>query len=118
MYQFLIATQGFNNATGLQELTDKDGNKTGLEIFFLWRLNFQRHLVGLLNRTIQFLENGVKPIWVFDGKAPTLKNGEVEYFLFQLLNNLDCEKNKSQTRSPTKTRGSWRSRRFRTSLKT
>ncbi len=67
MYQFLVATQGFNQQTGLTELTDKEGNKTG-------------HLVGLLNRTIQFLENGIKPIWVFDGKAPTLKNGEVIYF--------------------------------------
>jgi len=30
-----------------------------------------------LSRTIQFLEHGVRPIWVFDGKAPTLKNGEL-----------------------------------------
>ena len=24
------------------------------------------------------MENGVKPIWVFDGKPPLLKNGEVQ----------------------------------------
>ena len=48
----------------MTELTDKDGNKTG-------------HLVGLFNRTIQFLENGIKPIWVFDGKPPKLKSGEL-----------------------------------------
>lgn len=46
------------------ELTDKDGNKTG-------------HLVGLFNRTLQFMENGVKPVWVFDGKPPTNKSGEL-----------------------------------------
>ncbi len=63
MYQFLIQTQGFQDNT-IVELTDKDGNKTG-------------HLVGLFNRTLQFLENGIKPIWVFDGKPPKLKNGEV-----------------------------------------
>jgi len=64
MYQFLVITQGFNQNTGLTELTDKEGNRTA-------------HLVGLLNRTIQFMENGIKPIWVFDGKAPELKRGEI-----------------------------------------
>jgi flap endonuclease-1 len=50
---------------GLQELRDADGNLTG-------------HLVGLFHRTIQFMENGVKPIWVFDGKPPQLKQKELE----------------------------------------
>jgi flap endonuclease-1 len=36
-----------------------------------------RHLVGLFSRSIQFLENGIKPVWVFDGKPPKRKNGEV-----------------------------------------
>jgi len=64
IYQFLFSTQGFSQQNGMTELTDKDGNRTG-------------HLVGLLNRTIQFMENGIKPIWVFDGKPPMLKNGEL-----------------------------------------
>jgi len=46
-------------------LTDSDGNHTA-------------HLLGLFNRTIMFLENRVKPIWVFDGKPPALKGGELE----------------------------------------
>ena len=29
MYQFLVMTQSFNQQTGLTELTDKDGNRTG-----------------------------------------------------------------------------------------
>ena len=33
--------------------------------------------MGLFNRTLQFLENGIKPVWVFDGKPPKLKNGEL-----------------------------------------
>ena len=47
------------------ELKDADGNLTG-------------HLVGLYHRTIQFMENGVKPIWVFDGKPPELKAKELD----------------------------------------
>lgn len=78
MYQFVIATQGMNQMSGLTELTDKEGNRTAQEFIDSFYVNkWVRHLVGLLNRTIQFMDNGIKPIWVFDGKAPTLKNGEV-----------------------------------------
>jgi flap endonuclease-1 len=64
IYQFLIATQGFNKKSpGLKELRDADGNLTG-------------HILGLYHRTISFLEIGVKPIWVFDGKPPLLKANE------------------------------------------
>ena len=67
IYQFLIATQGFAKMgnPGLLELKDADGNLTG-------------HLVGLYHRTIQFMEHGVKPIWVFDGKPPEMKSQELE----------------------------------------
>ena len=64
MYQFLIATQSWS-FQDITELTDKDGNKTG-------------HLVGLLNKTIFMMKNGLKPIWVFDGKPPQMKGGELE----------------------------------------
>ena len=33
--------------------------------------------MGLFNRTIMMLENGIKPAWVFDGRPPKLKNGEL-----------------------------------------
>lgn len=67
IYQFLIATQSYGKIgnPGLMELKDVDGNLTG-------------HLVGLYHRTIQFMEAGVKPIWVFDGKPPELKGEELE----------------------------------------
>lgn len=65
MYQFLVSTQGISSDSNfLTSLTDADGNKTG-------------HLLGLFNRTLLLIENGIKPIWVFDGKAPTKKNGEL-----------------------------------------
>lgn len=64
MYQFLATA---SNATDsfIQNITDKDGNKTG-------------HLVGLLNRTVMLIDNGLKPAWVFDGKPPQFKEGEVQ----------------------------------------
>jgi hypothetical protein len=31
----------------------------------------------MFNRTIRMLEAGVKPVYVFDGKPPTMKSGEV-----------------------------------------
>lgn len=65
IYQFLIATQSLKQGMGIGELRDAEGNLTG-------------HLVGLFHRTIQFLENGVKPIWVFDGKPPDLKSFVLE----------------------------------------
>lgn len=35
------------------------------------------HLQGMWYRTIKFVENGIKPCYVFDGKPPTLKSGEL-----------------------------------------
>ena len=63
IYQFLIATQSWQGSgikQGVDQLKDDSGNLTG-------------HLVGIFSRTIQFMENGIKPIWVFDGKPPDLK---------------------------------------------
>lgn len=63
MYQFLVSTQGISSDSNfLTELTDSEGNKTG-------------HLLGLFNRTLLLLENGIKPVWVFDGPPPKKKNG-------------------------------------------
>jgi flap endonuclease-1 len=36
------------------------------------------HLQGLLSRSIKMLEIGIKPVFVFDGKPPELKSGELE----------------------------------------
>lgn len=35
------------------------------------------HLQGFFNRTAGLLEAGIKPVYVFDGKPPTLKGGEL-----------------------------------------
>lgn len=39
-------------------------------------LNFS-HLMGTFYRTIRLVENGIKPVYVFDGKPPEMKSGEL-----------------------------------------
>lgn len=36
------------------------------------------HLSGLLYRTTNLVENGIKPIYIFDGKPPELKDAEIQ----------------------------------------
>ncbi|XP_023245415.1 flap endonuclease 1 [Copidosoma floridanum] len=59
LYQFLIAVR----SEGAQ-LTSVDGETTS-------------HLMGTFYRTIRLVENGIKPVYVFDGKPPTMKGGEL-----------------------------------------
>ena len=40
--------------------------------------NITSHLNGLFYRTINFMEHGIKPVYVFDGKPPELKAKEIE----------------------------------------
>merc|ERR1711981_1257725 len=35
-------------------------------------------LMGTFYRTIRMVDNGIKPVYVFDGKPPTMKSGELE----------------------------------------
>lgn len=46
-------------------------------IIFTQALCLPSHLMGMFYRTIRMLESGVKPVYVFDGKPPQLKSGEV-----------------------------------------
>ncbi|KAK4884964.1 hypothetical protein RN001_001235 [Aquatica leii] len=59
LYQFLIAVR----SEGAQ-LTTVDGETTS-------------HLMGTFYRTIRLIENGIKPVYVFDGKPPQMKSGEL-----------------------------------------
>ena len=64
LYQFLIAVRtGQDNQ--YQNLTNAAGEVTS-------------HITGFLSRTLRLLEAGVKPVFVFDGKPPDLKKGELE----------------------------------------
>ncbi|CAK9811222.1 Flap endonuclease 1 [Anthophora plagiata] len=59
LYQFLIAVR----SEGAQ-LATVDGETTS-------------HLMGIFYRTIRLIEQGIKPVYVFDGKPPDLKSGEL-----------------------------------------
>ncbi|ORC85674.1 flap endonuclease-1 (FEN-1) [Trypanosoma theileri] len=64
IYQFLIAMKGFQDGQGV-ELRNEDGEVTS-------------HLNGLFARTLRMVDEGLKPIYVFDGKPPTLKASELQ----------------------------------------
>ncbi len=59
LYQFLSIIRQFDGTP----LKDSHGNITS-------------HLSGLFYRTVKFMEYGIKPIYVFDGKSPDLKATE------------------------------------------
>ncbi|XP_045585131.1 flap endonuclease 1-like [Procambarus clarkii] len=59
LYQFLVAVRQEGN-----QLMTADGETTS-------------HLMGFFYRTIRMVDNGIKPVYVFDGKPPTMKGGEL-----------------------------------------
>jgi len=61
LYQFLSVIRGMNGVP----LKNRRGEITS-------------HLSGLFYRNINFMETGIKPIYVFDGKPPRLKKTEIE----------------------------------------
>jgi flap endonuclease-1 len=65
LYQFMVAVRSIgSNGNASMQLTNEAGEVTS-------------HIQGFFSRTIRLLERGVKPVWVFDGKAPDLKGGEL-----------------------------------------
>ncbi|RKP34490.1 PIN domain-like protein [Dimargaris cristalligena] len=60
LYQFLVAVRLGDG----QNLQNEAGETTS-------------HLLGMFHRTIRMVENGIKPLYVFDGKPPNLKSGEL-----------------------------------------
>ena len=35
------------------------------------------HIQGMFNRTIRYMTEGIRPVFVFDGKPPNIKSGEL-----------------------------------------
>ncbi|ORY82572.1 DNA-repair protein rad2, partial [Protomyces lactucae-debilis] len=60
LYQFLIAVRQNDG----QQLQSESGETTS-------------HLLGMFYRTIRIVDNGIKPVYVFDGAPPKLKSGEL-----------------------------------------
>jgi len=57
IYQYVIAIRGSG-----QDLVDNDGKMTS-------------HIFGIIYKTLGLLNIGIKPIFVFDGKPPAIKQG-------------------------------------------
>ncbi|CAK9016730.1 Flap endonuclease 1-A (FEN-1-A) (Flap structure-specific endonuclease 1-A) [Durusdinium trenchii] len=64
LYQFLIMIRENRSGT-YNNLTNEEGQVTS-------------HIIGMLTRTIRLMENGIKPVYVFDGKPPEMKLLELE----------------------------------------
>jgi flap endonuclease-1 len=65
IYQFLIAVRS-NNAgnNAAVMLTNEKGETTS-------------HVQGFFNRTVRYISEGIRPVFVFDGKPPSFKNNEL-----------------------------------------
>eukprot|EP00051_Salpingoeca_urceolata_P034543 m.25646 g.25646 ORF g.25646 m.25646 type:complete len:465 (+) comp7948_c0_seq2:229-1623(+) len=59
IYQFMIAVR-----TDGGQLANEEGETTS-------------HLSGIFYRTTRMIGHGIKPVYVFDGKPPTMKSGEL-----------------------------------------
>ncbi|KAL9946843.1 Elongation of fatty acids protein 2 [Verticillium nonalfalfae] len=59
IYSFLIAVRSDG-----QQLMNESGETTS-------------HLMGMFYRTLRMVDNGIKPLYVFDGAPPKLKSGEL-----------------------------------------
>lgn len=65
IYQFMIAVRSGGPNQSATMLTNADGETTS-------------HIQGMFNRTIRFLTEGIKPAYIFDGKPPQIKSGELQ----------------------------------------
>mmetsp|Transcript_326 Transcript_326/g.633 ORF Transcript_326/g.633 Transcript_326/m.633 type:complete len:443 (+) Transcript_326:94-1422(+) len=64
IYQFLIAVRSGGPNSAAMMLTNADGETTS-------------HIQGIFNRTIRFISEGIRPVYVFDGKPPQFKSHEL-----------------------------------------
>jgi flap endonuclease-1 len=59
IYSFMVAVRSDG-----QQLMNEEGTTTS-------------HIMGMFYRTLRMVENGIKPLYVFDGAPPKLKSGEL-----------------------------------------
>nr|KAJ3420041.1 Elongation of fatty acids protein 2 [Polyrhizophydium stewartii] len=61
-------------ATKENDIKNYFGRKVAIDA----SMSIYHHLMGMFYRTIRMVENGIKPAYVFDGKPPALKSGELQ----------------------------------------
>jgi flap endonuclease-1 len=64
IYQFLIAVRSGGPNQQATMLTNAEGETTS-------------HIQGMFNRTIRYMTEGIRPVFVFDGKPPDVKSHEL-----------------------------------------
>ncbi|KAK8829775.1 hypothetical protein WA577_001169, partial [Blastocystis sp. JDR] len=64
IYQYLVAIRTNSSFASLM-LTNQEGEVTS-------------HIQGVLTKTIKMMEDGLKPVFVFEGKPPEMKQSELE----------------------------------------
>jgi flap endonuclease-1 len=64
MYQFLVAVRSGGPGANQTMLTNEAGEVTS-------------HIQGMFNRTIRMMTGGIRPVYIFDGKPPQMKGGEL-----------------------------------------
>jgi flap endonuclease-1 len=65
IYQFLIAVRSNSGGQQSFQLTNDAGETTS-------------HIQGMFNRTIRYITEGIRPVYIFDGKPPQLKSHELQ----------------------------------------
>jgi flap endonuclease-1 len=66
MYQFLVAVRTAEHGANFhQNLYNENGEVTS-------------HIMGFTSRALKMMEAGIRPVFVFDGKPPEAKSGELE----------------------------------------
>eukprot|EP00981_Chlorochromonas_danica_P000556 scaffold125_cov156-Ochromonas_danica.AAC.5 len=65
MYQFLIAVRSGPAGGGAAAMLMNEAGE------------ITSHIQGMFNRTIKMMTSGLRPVYVFDGKPPELKGGEL-----------------------------------------
>ena len=59
--------------------------KEKLQGFYFDNFIIYSHIQGVLVKTIKMMEDGIKPVFVFEGKPPEMKQGEVYVDLNELI---------------------------------
>lgn len=76
MYKFLASTQHLRKGTrknripkSKRTLTQPTSKRLGINT---------GHVMGIIYKSLNMLESGVTPVWVFDGEPLNLKNEEIQ----------------------------------------
>ena len=69
--------------------------KEKLQGFYFDNFIIYSHIQGVLVKTIKMMEDGIKPVFVFEGKPPEMKQGEVYIDLIELIFLVRKKKSKS-----------------------